>query len=396
MNHHCNMQVALKDNQIVKIQDIERGKNCNCICPACGSPLIARKGNVNIWHFSHINGSNCTYGYQTSLHLLAKDIFTKIKKIKLPPVDSIVGPITSWREVDIQEVYLEKSEGDFIPDIIIVVNGIKIAIEIYVTHKVDEVKQAKLEIANLSTIEIDLSSFDRDITEQDLIEAICNETPCKYWIYNKKAKEINQSILDKIKLKHPFSSDAVECPLSKCLSKRGNYFASIQNDCKYCKFNINHFSKYYNNLAKNIMHIEWCLEELIDKKLLEEYKKIKLKFPTSDQSSFEIPVTHYDTSVCLGEALINCVDDLYLDKAILKDKYKYDSNLYQKRLLQGFCPSCGSNLSEKVNRNTGEIFYGCSSWHETGCRFSINYDAYWDKIKQYDDIWNVSHKNILK
>ena len=78
MNHHCNMQVALKDNQIVKIQDIERGKNCNCICPACGSPLIARKGNVNIWHFSHINGSNCTYGYQTSLHLLAKDIFTKI------------------------------------------------------------------------------------------------------------------------------------------------------------------------------------------------------------------------------------------------------------------------------------------------------------------------------
>ena len=90
------------------------------------------------------------------------------------------------------------------------------------------------------------------------------------------------------------------------------------------------------------------------------------------------------------------MDDLYLDKAILKDKYKYDFNLYQKRLLQGFCPSCGSNLSEKVNRNTGEIFYGCSSWHETGCRFSINYDAYWDKIKQYDDIWNVSHKNILK
>jgi hypothetical protein len=40
-------------NEFVDIYDVERGKKCTCICPSCRSPLIARHGDNNTWHFAH-------------------------------------------------------------------------------------------------------------------------------------------------------------------------------------------------------------------------------------------------------------------------------------------------------------------------------------------------------
>ena len=34
---------ALKDGEIVSIEDVKSGLNCSCICPACGDPLVAKK-----------------------------------------------------------------------------------------------------------------------------------------------------------------------------------------------------------------------------------------------------------------------------------------------------------------------------------------------------------------
>ena len=39
-----NLTYALKNNLLVHISDVERGKNCQCVCPACNEPLIAKKG----------------------------------------------------------------------------------------------------------------------------------------------------------------------------------------------------------------------------------------------------------------------------------------------------------------------------------------------------------------
>ena len=35
------------------IGEVERGAECACICPVCGSPLVARQGMANDWHFAH-------------------------------------------------------------------------------------------------------------------------------------------------------------------------------------------------------------------------------------------------------------------------------------------------------------------------------------------------------
>ncbi|MFV7965005.1 putative zinc ribbon protein (plasmid) [Escherichia coli] len=33
--------------------NIASGLACACVCDSCGTPLIARKGDVNDWHFAH-------------------------------------------------------------------------------------------------------------------------------------------------------------------------------------------------------------------------------------------------------------------------------------------------------------------------------------------------------
>ena len=77
---------ALKDGNIVSIADVPSGKKCGCVCPACGGELIAHKGQKRMHHFKHHSNEDCEYGYESSLHLAAKDILSRSEKMVIPPV----------------------------------------------------------------------------------------------------------------------------------------------------------------------------------------------------------------------------------------------------------------------------------------------------------------------
>ena len=62
------------ENKIVHISEVVSGKACNCTCPSCNTPLVAKKGNVKVPHFAHQSTETCEYGYETSLHMAAKEI----------------------------------------------------------------------------------------------------------------------------------------------------------------------------------------------------------------------------------------------------------------------------------------------------------------------------------
>ena len=47
---------------------------------------------------------------------------------------------------------MEQRYGNIVPDIVLVSNGKELFIEIFVTHRIDEVKLEKLKQANISTI----------------------------------------------------------------------------------------------------------------------------------------------------------------------------------------------------------------------------------------------------
>lgn len=84
--NRLNLVYAIKDGAGISIEDVESGLKCGCVCPACGEPLVAKKGTKVMHHFAHHSGSTCEYGYETSLHLMAKDILLRTKKITIPAV----------------------------------------------------------------------------------------------------------------------------------------------------------------------------------------------------------------------------------------------------------------------------------------------------------------------
>lgn len=86
MTTHSKLIYALKDGNIVSIDEVQSGKDCGCVCPACGDELIARKGEKRMHHFAHRSNEDCEYGYESSLHLAAKAILSRSEKMVIPPV----------------------------------------------------------------------------------------------------------------------------------------------------------------------------------------------------------------------------------------------------------------------------------------------------------------------
>lgn len=133
------MIYALKEGQITSIADVESGLKCGCVCPACGEMLVAKKGSKVIPRGSFT--------------------FPGTNKSEI---------ISNETEICIDHIELEKRFDDIIPDIVVYSGGKYFFVEIFITHQVDEKKLAKLKKANISTIEIDLSSVNYMISPEEL------------------------------------------------------------------------------------------------------------------------------------------------------------------------------------------------------------------------------------
>lgn len=191
---------ALKNGNLISANMVERGLACNCTCPSCNSQLVARIGNVRIPHFAHYKKNSCSTGYQTSLHLLAKELINQRKMIIIPPVHCDIfyeNPNTKEgyylkNEIIKKEkllknvnVSLERKEYGIIPDIIIQYDDYKLYVEIYVTHKVDDKKKQIVKNNDISMMEIDLSKENRIITKEELSKYLFVDASKSNWINNK-------------------------------------------------------------------------------------------------------------------------------------------------------------------------------------------------------------------
>lgn len=186
---------------LVHISKVPNGLSCNCICPYCKQPLIAKNdGEVREHHFAHYNSDRkCKYAYQTVLHILAKEILSELSECELLHLPSLqLSDGTNIPDITIkpQKVFLEKRLHSFVPDVIVVCDNREIVFEIFVTNKVSKEKLKKIEQSKVSAIEINLSSIKRDIKKEELKELILNGNHSS-WIYNqfkaKKEDEIKKS-----------------------------------------------------------------------------------------------------------------------------------------------------------------------------------------------------------
>lgn len=174
-NSSFNLRVPFgqKDGRLYMPHQVERGLACECFCPECGSRLVSNQGNHKRHYFSHHESRECEGGYETSVHLMAKQVvedhryielpvFHKILSRKLPTGDLVEEEVLVLsKRLDFAFVGQEKGLDGLKPDVIgISSDGQELLIEVYVTHAVSDEKCERYRNRNL--IELDLSQIPRD------------------------------------------------------------------------------------------------------------------------------------------------------------------------------------------------------------------------------------------
>ena len=174
------LNIGLKNGNLVFINEVERGLECGCTCPHCGSRLMAKKGEINQHHFAHYDAENCGRSLETAIHMLAKEILIHEKFVTLPGANDLS---------ELACIEIERRRFGYVADVgaLIVDTGEVIDIEIKVTHEVDIGKRERVISNNALMMEIDLAGLlnHPEITRQLISEAVLHEAP-REWI-----KELN-------------------------------------------------------------------------------------------------------------------------------------------------------------------------------------------------------------
>ena len=214
-----------KDGKLIYIDEAKNGLSCECVCPACKQPLVAKNGGKKReHHFAHLNVVECEHGYQSALHYMAKDCFLEMKELTFTKNGIPV-------RYKIDSVELEKKVSDIIPDILVTCDGKRFIVEIYVTHAVDDEKKEKIKSLQMSAVEIDLSRFRNETIDKETLKAeLCN-TANFTWVYDAdidliaQKREIIQQFGLRLKTKR---GGIIGCPYAQTYVTR--------NFCEECVF----------------------------------------------------------------------------------------------------------------------------------------------------------------
>ncbi|MCI1786095.1 MAG: hypothetical protein LKI59_08165 [Bacteroidales bacterium] len=154
---------------------------CGCHCPHCDAPLYAKNaGQIREHHFAHAHGHECEGAYESSLHLLAKEVLQEAGRIMLPQSNSGTFPSGLVRIHNVEVEKWDEHYG-FRPDVEgIMDNGERLLIEFLVSHKVDGKKRQTIVDNHLKCIEIDINYQALDRAE--LKEFLTVSTEDRKWI----------------------------------------------------------------------------------------------------------------------------------------------------------------------------------------------------------------------
>lgn len=204
MNSKYKIPFGLKNGILYEPSQVERGKLCNCICPSCNKPLIAKKGDKNKHHFAHAINHSCQTGKETAIHLAAKQIILQKKAVYLPSIE-IENKLINYGIVTFDEIILETAipgettEFLIIPDITAKlhreIDTKSLYIEIAVTHFSEQKKINEFRKKKLSSIEIDLSGLLNEYyVDFEMIEKMIKSGNHTTWLYNQRLELENEKI----------------------------------------------------------------------------------------------------------------------------------------------------------------------------------------------------------
>lgn len=205
---------GLKDGKIHHIKNVPNGLACDCICPSCSKPLIAKnKGQHKRPHFAHAIDTDCfDYEAMTYLHQYAQQLLELEQRIVLPEF-LYVPEITLLDRTVLQGEKIQCPTSEVLFDSVqneyswnkyrIDTNGRlkhrSLFIEITVTHESEPDKIAAIRRADQPAIEIVLTGLhnsDRLYRDEEIRKAVFNPANAN-WIHHPKAMEkVNKVLAD--------------------------------------------------------------------------------------------------------------------------------------------------------------------------------------------------------
>jgi len=205
---------------LVRVEDVPSGLACNCYCPTpgCGARFIAVHCTPpRQSHFRHYEADDCEASYESAVHLLAKQILQREKRIMLPYLDvrisrsiARVGTFgLKERLVERQLFRFDRAElevrmNERIPDILLWKRDNdgkdhRLLVEIVVTHDISEEKLQWIRENDLATIKVYLGGVDQAITEEDLGQVLLKgRAPwggnVVYWAHHPKLATMQRAV----------------------------------------------------------------------------------------------------------------------------------------------------------------------------------------------------------
>ena len=203
--------LRLEDQQLVDVSEVERGVKCGCICPSCSTPLLARQGEINEWHFAHASKgvsestkSECEYSFWVSVTLMAKQVISTANSINLP---SLTMFFADGKEVNVAKekiatidiIGLEKHISEVYADAVLSVGKYLIAVIFTAPHKIADVYTPHGEQSeNIGVLEISLAKanewlFGDKINgeySKRIYHHIINDAANKRWLHHPRVKII--------------------------------------------------------------------------------------------------------------------------------------------------------------------------------------------------------------
>lgn len=148
-------------------------------------------------HFAHAPGADCATGAETAIHLAAKQIIEARKFFFFPKLvasveedDPLLGIYTASRTLfregrrRLAGVDVEQTVASIRPDLIVHAEHFgTVAIEIAVTHFVDETKQSAFIDLGLSVVEVNLSTM-REVTFSVLEQLLLESCKQSEWLHH--------------------------------------------------------------------------------------------------------------------------------------------------------------------------------------------------------------------
>ncbi len=211
LNNYVFSWAENSEGEMVHVDSVPRGLQCNCVCPYCHERLMARHGDQREHGFAHHSdnrGANLEICYMVILYKLAEQIVQTHKRIHAP---SYYG-IFPEKDLEFETVKVDSryDREDKQPDVIATTKDNKqYLIEFVFDYKVQHKKA--IDYKNLNCIEIDLRNQKLETLEKFLLFSTeekkwlnnyddFNKIEERYAKANKKVRVVDKTECDKCEL----------------------------------------------------------------------------------------------------------------------------------------------------------------------------------------------------